>query len=399
MTGNTLLPAVGNLLQRCVLQVHRKGTGAFVGNAFFIQPNLVATCAHVLRDAGGRHPDLFSWPRSYWPNGAPKPPVPTALVIVKPEDEPTTGAYPFPDLAVIRVAVPAVDWVLLGTADPDPGTRVFARGVSEHTADNSVISGPASPDGLTLEVAGYSGGFLRVRADRVERGMSGTPVLEPHTGRVIGMVKASRHLELEIGGFILPVSAIRPHLDGILQRQYEEEAQRRWHTALHTPLPQQPWPPPPTPVNHAAYHLVARESLSHAAIGASLLLALVGGLILANPPDGSTGVTGLLSLALVGCATTTLALTSFLLLRLARWFRALSENLKHGLASAHRKALRWTIAETAICIATLLVMPKRPLPTAIILVLLAIALGALFSLRRRAVREWCQVSEKISARS
>lgn len=398
MTSNTLLPALGRLLQRCVVEVRESanppGTGAFVGNAFFVQPNLVITCAHVLRDAGGEKATLH-WLPPFGPNDG-KSAIKILSVERYPAEEPDAGSYPFPDLAMLHVEVSPgapVDWVLLGHVDPPEGTRVFARGISRHSAD-SVINGPASPAGLTLDVASYSADFLRVRADRVEKGMSGSPVVEPSTGRVIGMIKASRHLELELGGLVLPVTAIRSRLAGRLQRHHEEDAERRWYEALHTPLQEEPRPTPPTPVRRAATYLTARESLSYLVIGAALLLSLLSAsILLIRPAEGSAGITGLLAPGLVGCAMVALVVTVVLLVKLARWFHALSEGLRHGHPASYHKALRWTTSEVAACAVLLLALPKRPLPMAAVLALLILGVGTLHSLRHSTVRKWCRTEK------
>ncbi len=76
----------------------------------------------------------------------------------------------------------------LDQAGPTQAVSVSVHGFSGHTLEPGV-----QPDTLHLTVAGRSGRFVRLQWDQVVQGFSGGPVLDTTTGRVCGVLKASRH--------------------------------------------------------------------------------------------------------------------------------------------------------------------------------------------------------------
>ncbi len=180
---------------------------SFCGTGFLVAPDTALTCAHVV--AG-------------WEKGALTATVEgrrVAIEVVRlvPEVKGEGSTYGFPDLAEVRLSEPAhaVRGVWLGGAGPRQGASVSVHGFSGHTLDPGV-----QPDTLYLRVAGRSGRFVRLQWDQVVQGFSGGPVLDTTTGRVCGVLKASRHEKGMSGGWLIPVDAVEECSPGLLERNH-----------------------------------------------------------------------------------------------------------------------------------------------------------------------------------
>ncbi|MFD5097497.1 trypsin-like peptidase domain-containing protein [Streptomyces albidochromogenes] len=181
--------------------------GAFCGTGFLVAPDTALTCAHVV---AGREPGSLTAMiegRS----------VALDVVRLMPEAKGAGSTYGFPDLAELRLAEPAHDLqgVWLGSAAPTQATSVSVHGFSGHTLEPGI-----QPDTLNLTVAGRSGRFVRLQWDQVVRGFSGGPVLDTTTGRVCGVLKASRHEKGMSGGWLIPVDAVEECSPGLLERNH-----------------------------------------------------------------------------------------------------------------------------------------------------------------------------------
>jgi tetratricopeptide (TPR) repeat protein len=169
----------------------------FAGSGFLITPHLAVSCAHVV--AGGAAPVVVEvGGRRYE----------AASVECTPAEPGDGDYYAFPDIALIQLTdpVPGRSGVLLAERAPDEGAVVLALGYSTYTTED----GPAV-DSLHMRVVGRSGPLLRVMDDRVVPGMSGALVLDPVSGRVCGMVKATRDGDDVQGGWIVPCEALAEH--------------------------------------------------------------------------------------------------------------------------------------------------------------------------------------------
>lgn len=175
-------------VQRCVAQVW--GDGAFRGSGFFVAPNRLVTCAHVVRSAavsvvfGGRE-------------------VPATVRLRVPAEPGAGEYYPLPDVAVLDLAEPVDHEVVwFGDAVPANGDLVEVCGFVADTP--SGVGGHVA----RLRVAGPSSDYLRLAGDWVPPGLSGAPVVDETTRRVCGMVKASRDRHASEGGWIVPVAEL-----------------------------------------------------------------------------------------------------------------------------------------------------------------------------------------------
>lgn len=194
----SLRPELLSLLDDCLVQVT---TAEGFGTGFFVTPQHVLTCAHVV--AGTTEVDL-RW-RGDRLTGH--------TVTTIPQRPGMPGEfYPLPDLAVITTDARDHPWVALG-GEPAPRARVTARGFSRRT--------PSSGEALDicpLDVAGPVAevGCLSVTGGPIPEGMSGGPVVDEATGLVCGLVKASRDPEAALGGWVVSVQAMRHHLPQVV---------------------------------------------------------------------------------------------------------------------------------------------------------------------------------------
>ncbi|MEU0601643.1 serine protease [Streptomyces sp. NPDC006393] len=177
----------------------------FRGTGFLVSPDTVLTCAHVVSGCEGV-------PLSVEAEGS-------SLAAEVVRMEPRVGGagiiHEYPDLAELRLSEPAAGLagVWLDEAAPAQSEPVSVHGFSGHTLDPGV-----QPDTLDLRVAGRSGRFVRLQGDQVVRGFSGGPVLNLRTGRVCGILKASRNEKDVSGGWLIPVAAVESCSPGLVQR-------------------------------------------------------------------------------------------------------------------------------------------------------------------------------------
>ncbi|MDB5069797.1 MAG: Trypsin-like protein serine protease typically periplasmic containing C-terminal domain-like [Candidatus Eremiobacteraeota bacterium] len=184
---------VGALLERCCVQI-RRGSG--VGSGFFIAPNVVITCAHVLgKDAEqGSRVDVR-------PNGADWLVGVVSAIASHDED----------DLAVIEVPFLAGIYPVLDEDDDAAfGDEILIFGYPKYTA-----SGPQRSVPLPARYEGATGLthvgnriLHKFQSGRVVGGFSGSPALNLMTGKVVGIVSETIDSRAEAGGWAIRASLV-----------------------------------------------------------------------------------------------------------------------------------------------------------------------------------------------
>jgi len=175
------------------------------GSGFLVSEDTVLTCAHVVQNCVEVSVSVQG--RT----------IAATVVRMVPDHGGETHIYEFPDLAELRLAEPLSSiGVWLGENGPSPGGEVAVHGFSEHTLEVGV-----QRDTLRLVVVGRAAQLVRLQGDQVVQGFSGAPVLDLRTGRVCGVLKASRDEQDPLGGWLIPVDAVRRHFPELTERNYQ----------------------------------------------------------------------------------------------------------------------------------------------------------------------------------
>jgi S1-C subfamily serine protease len=200
------------------------------GTAFFVAPGYAVTAAHVIGGTNGLPVRLSEGPHSWHGHVADaRPPLAS-------ETE-STSPYPAPDIALIKIDDgPEHVCALLGRQLPDAGAWVMARGHTR-TFDQLAVTAETESFRLTgmLETPDPGCTLLKLGLGEVTQGMSGAPVLELSTGDVIGMLRTSRKLGSNLGGWVVPADLIRllwPDEAGLGNDRFHERDSRWREGAL-----------------------------------------------------------------------------------------------------------------------------------------------------------------------
>ncbi|GIJ45340.1 hypothetical protein Val02_22260 [Virgisporangium aliadipatigenens] len=174
----------------CAVQVW--SGSAFLGSGFFVAPQTVATCAHVVL---GRGEVLIRWV-GHESLGT--------VLVRAPAVETKSAFHSFPDVAFIRVTA-AFDhpFPYFDDVRPAAGAVLQAFGFSMYTPDAGVAG-----DSTVLTVIGEASRYLKVTPGNIAPGLSGAPVVDLDTGHVRGMVKAGSTRDVE-GAFVVPGTALQ----------------------------------------------------------------------------------------------------------------------------------------------------------------------------------------------
>jgi trypsin-like peptidase/CHAT domain-containing protein len=209
--GNSMMDAskriAEDLLRSCVLRV--EVSGEHQGTGFAVAPGLVATCFHVVESA-------------LLPDGR----VPITLSQLDEADQRKTYA-----VAHVRRRSQDDDLVLLQAPDAQHLPVVLLDGAYTmldpvHTFGFPGDHGEGAPTNLMAD--GRMGGasqWLKFSGGQVQRGMSGSPVLNMNTGAVCGILKRTRDESQSLGGYAIPITTLFA-LDADL-----EDANQRYHAS------------------------------------------------------------------------------------------------------------------------------------------------------------------------
>jgi Trypsin-like peptidase domain len=190
------------LLAACSARLHTDAGPQ--GTAFFVAPGFAVTAAHVIGGVNGLPVQLIEGPHSWRGHVADvRPPLASETA--------TKSPYPAPDIALIKVDEgPEHACALLARQLPDTSARVMAYGYTR-TLDELSVTAESESFRLTgmLETSDPGYPLLKLGLGEVTKGMSGAPILELRTGDVIGMLRTSRKLGSNFGGWVVPADLIR----------------------------------------------------------------------------------------------------------------------------------------------------------------------------------------------
>lgn len=190
--------ALHDLVMAATVRIHRAGpehspdtSDTFLGSGFFIAPNWVLTCAHVVRRREENEVAVVYEERP----GLTTSTVTGEVAVVLPDRSglPVHGPWPPPDLALVRLREPvAHDCVYVSER---PGAYygdgvVYYSGWVDVGGELRRLSGTCAVQGTS---GGWSSGAqIRLGDNELPSGVSGGPVVDPVRGEVFGVLRSSR---------------------------------------------------------------------------------------------------------------------------------------------------------------------------------------------------------------
>lgn len=196
------------LLQRCTVKLTLLNQKSW-GTGFFVAPEWILTCAHVVQKAEGEAIQVRWQNQENW-----------AQAIVE-------RSLPEPyDLALLRVKLPTNADLSCVYLDETIHSRdpLYLFGYPDRDFPNGCPV-TFSCEGLT----GDEPALIKFAVGQVRPGMSGSPLLNQRTGKVCGIVKFTRDRSTNLGGGAVPVKVIFEQFPELreLQQQFHQ-SNRQW---------------------------------------------------------------------------------------------------------------------------------------------------------------------------
>jgi len=208
-----MVDPLDDLLRACCVSVDGRGTG------FFVAPRRVVTCSHVVGDQA-RVGDEIALVAALTTNTC------HARII---------HIFPADDLAIFETATEGDSAVILGLSEAElcGGEKMLAVGFPQYQHSLRELGGIfVSYDGSTDALGKRR---LQFRENQVVPGFSGSPLLNLHTGRVVGIVTETRGRSSAIGGWAVPAETIVARLSECGVEIGASAANvRAWNAALET---------------------------------------------------------------------------------------------------------------------------------------------------------------------
>ena len=209
------------LLQGCTVKLTIPGKKSWgTGTGFFVAPELILTCHHVVRDSENGRVSVCWQNRENF-----------EAVIERSFDK-------F-DLALLKFSLPI---------DNLPCVYLDESGESFQADDSLYIygypedfSGGASVTGECEGTAEDEQQLIKFKAAQIRPGLSGSPLLNQRTGKVCGIVKFTRDRSIDLGGGAVPTNKIFsqfPELKKLQQAFHFSDD--RWKKLLPRPYIQTP---------------------------------------------------------------------------------------------------------------------------------------------------------------
>ncbi|WP_329014923.1 VMAP-C domain-containing protein [Streptomyces sp. NBC_01601] len=188
--------ALRDLVLAATVRIHRAGAGyahdepvSFLGSGFFVAPNWVLTCAHVVHAGEGGEVTVVYRTSPYDDPRA----VPGRVAAMLPEltGRPAPGNWPAPDLALVRLREPVGHTCVYVSERPNPhfgGTGVFYAGWTAPRGRLQILDGRLTVQGT---ISAWSPEEqVRLGQNDLPSGVSGGPVVDPVRGEVVGVLKS-----------------------------------------------------------------------------------------------------------------------------------------------------------------------------------------------------------------
>ncbi|MGW4286708.1 VMAP-C domain-containing protein [Streptomyces sp. NPDC004673] len=188
--------ALRDLVLAATVRIHHAGAGyahdepdGFLGSGFFVAPNWVLTCAHVVHAGEGGEVTVVYRTSPYDEPRA----VPARVAAMLPEQtgRPVPGSWPAPDLALVRLREPVGHTCVYLSERPNPhfgGTRVFYAGWTAPRGRLQILDGRLTVQGT---ISAWSPEEqIRLGQNDLPSGVSGGPVVDPVRGEVVGVLKS-----------------------------------------------------------------------------------------------------------------------------------------------------------------------------------------------------------------
>jgi hypothetical protein len=196
------------LLQQCTVKLSVSGAGH--GTGFFVAPEFILTCAHVVKL---EHQSVnVVWQQHHY----------TATVVQMSKDLQRV------DLALLKLGdfIPSHPCVLLDEVI-HPGDALYSYGYPDDFAEGA----PA-----TFETEGLTADHLiKFKAGQVRPGLSGAPLLNQRTGKVCGVVKFTRDRSVDLGGGAIPTQTVLSEFPELSQQQQTfHQLDQRWTQSIQS---------------------------------------------------------------------------------------------------------------------------------------------------------------------
>ncbi len=198
------------LLQQCTVKLTLPG-GIGWGTGFFVAPEWILTCAHVVKAANSKPVQVRWLHQENW----------TQAVV-------TRSLLPPYDLALLRVTLPKGDSPPCVYLDAEIQSRdpLYLFGYP----DTDVGFPNGCP--VTFSCEGLTGdepALIKFALGQVRPGMSGSPLLNQRTGKVCGLVKFTRDRSIDLGGGAVPTAVILAQLPELVEQQQDfHQRDLRW---------------------------------------------------------------------------------------------------------------------------------------------------------------------------
>ncbi|MEU9394932.1 trypsin-like peptidase domain-containing protein [Streptomyces sp. NPDC048324] len=227
--------ALRDLVMAATVRIHRTGVGyapdepdTFLGSGFFVAPNWVLTCAHVV--PGGEGAEIAVIHQSGPQQASSVVLGEVAATLPDRAGQLPAGGWPAPDLALVRLREPVGHDCMYVSERPTTYLgegKVLYAGWTVVSGQLQILDGPIEVQGT---LGGWSTGVqMRLGHNDLPYGVSGGPVVDPLRGEVVGILKSrSDHGQ---GGTCTGIERLRtlPVAQDAVTAEHEDAYQAVFH--------------------------------------------------------------------------------------------------------------------------------------------------------------------------